>query len=41
MKNMLEVLSEHKDYVKDIEIKKGTFNDVFLNITGREIRGEE
>ncbi|HBG13387.1 MAG TPA: ABC transporter [Clostridium sp.] len=35
---LLEVLSIHKEYVTNIEIKKGTFNDVFLEITGKKIR---
>ena len=35
---LLHVLSVHKDAVTDIEIRKGTLNDVFLEITGREIR---
>ncbi|WP_183277964.1 ABC transporter ATP-binding protein [Clostridium fungisolvens] len=37
---LLEVLSLQKDVITDIEIKKGTFNDVFLEITGRKIREE-
>ncbi|MCL2071604.1 MAG: ABC transporter ATP-binding protein [Oscillospiraceae bacterium] len=35
---LLQVLAECKDGIKDIEIRKGTLNDVFLEITGREIR---
>ena len=38
---LLEILSEHKEFITDIEIKKGTFNDVFLEITGKKIREEE
>ncbi|BCJ94725.1 daunorubicin resistance protein DrrA family ABC transporter ATP-binding protein [Anaerocolumna cellulosilytica] len=38
--NLLEVLSLHKEFITNIEIKKGTFNDVFLEITGRKIREE-
>ncbi|MDP4147654.1 MAG: ABC transporter, partial [Bacillota bacterium] len=37
---LLEVLSVQKEAITDIEIKKGTFNDVFLEITGRKIREE-
>ena len=37
---LMQVLSEQKDNITDIEIKKGTFNDVFLEITGRRIREE-
>lgn len=39
--HLLQVLSLHKDAITDIEIRKGTFNDVFLEITGRKIREEE
>lgn len=35
---LLQVLSLSKDDITDIEIKKGTFNDVFLEITGKKIR---
>lgn len=35
---LLQVLSLQKENITDIEIKKGTFNDVFLEITGRKIR---
>ncbi|WHH61159.1 ATP-binding cassette domain-containing protein [Petroclostridium sp. X23] len=35
---LLQVLSLQKEDITDIEIKKGTFNDVFLEITGKEIR---
>ena len=39
---LLQVLSEQKDVITDLEIRKGTLNDVFLEITGREIReGDE
>lgn len=37
---LLEVLSVHKEDITNIEIKKGTFNDVFLEITGKKIREE-
>ena len=37
---LMQVLSEQKDVITDIEIKKGTFNDVFLEITGKKIREE-
>ena len=37
---LLQVLSLHKDNISNIEIKKGTFNDVFLEITGKKIREE-
>jgi len=41
--NLLQVLGDQKDVITDLEVKKGTLNDVFLEITGREIRegGEE
>lgn len=35
---LLNLLAECKDEITDIEIRKGTLNDVFLDITGREIR---
>ena len=35
---LLQILSLHKAHINDIEIKKGTFNDVFLEITGKKIR---
>jgi ABC-2 type transport system ATP-binding protein len=35
---LLGVLSACGEDIKDIEIRKGTLNDVFLEITGREIR---
>lgn len=38
--DLLQVLSIQKDVITDIEIKKGTFNDVFLEITGKKIREE-
>ncbi len=38
--HLLQILSLHKEQITDIEIKKGTFNDVFLEITGRKIREE-
>ena len=37
---LLQVISHHKEDITDIEIKKGTFNDVFLEITGKKIREE-
>ena len=37
---LLQVLSLQKEVITDIEIKKGTFNDVFLEITGKKIREE-
>lgn len=40
IERLLQILSLHKDDITDIEIKKGTFNDVFLEITGRKIREE-
>ena len=36
----LGVLAECGDDVADMELRKGTLNDVFLDITGREIREE-
>jgi len=36
--NLLQVLSDQKDAITELELKKGTLNDVFLEITGRAIR---
>lgn len=33
-----DIISDNKDYINDIEITKGSLNDVFLAITGKEIR---
>ena len=35
---ILEALAACKEDITDLEIRKGTLNDVFLEITGREIR---
>lgn len=40
LEGLLQVLSMHKEDITNIEIKKGTFNDVFLEITGKKIREE-
>lgn len=37
--NLLMTLTVHRPFITDLEIKKGTLNDVFLEITGRDIRG--
>lgn len=34
----LEILSAHRDEILDFEVKNGTLNEVFLSITGKEIR---
>ena len=36
--DLMEILSEQKAVITDLEIKKGTLNDVFLEITGKDIR---
>ncbi|MCL2368425.1 MAG: ATP-binding cassette domain-containing protein [Oscillospiraceae bacterium] len=36
--NLLQVLGDQRDVITDLELKKGTLNDVFLEITGKEIR---
>lgn len=38
LQKFLELINEHKPMIKELEIKKGTLNDVFLKITGKEIR---
>lgn len=35
---LMEIISAHKGSITTLEIRKGTLNDVFLKITGREIR---
>jgi len=37
---ILDLIAKQKENLRDIEIKKGTFNDVFLEITGKKIRDE-
>ncbi len=37
--SLMEVISEHRPAIQELEIKKGTLNDVFLEITGKDIRG--
>ncbi len=38
MPALLELIAEHRTRITDMEIKKGTLNDVFLEITGKDIR---
>ncbi len=38
LSKLMAMLGEHKSDIKDLEIKKGTLNDVFLSITGKDIR---
>ncbi len=35
---LMELIGAHQSAITDLEVRKGTLNDVFLNITGREIR---
>lgn len=35
---LMDILALQKDKITDLEIKKGTLNDVFLKITGKDIR---
>lgn len=39
LSSLMAIISEHQGSIKDLEIKKGTLNDVFLELTGRDIRG--
>lgn len=39
LSDLLEIISNQKEAIQDLEIKKGTLNDVFLEITGKDIRG--
>jgi ABC-2 type transport system ATP-binding protein len=34
----MDILSANKEFINDVEIKKGSLNDVFIAITGKEIR---
>lgn len=36
---LIRFLTKYQPLISDIEIKKGTLNDVFLTITGKEMRG--
>jgi ABC-2 type transport system ATP-binding protein len=38
IEDVLEIISKFKESIEDIEINKGTLNDVFIAITGKEIR---
>ena len=38
LKEVFQITSTFKDYITDFEVTKGTLNDVFLAITGKEIR---
>jgi ABC-2 type transport system ATP-binding protein len=38
LKQVLEIVSWFKDSIHDLEVHKGTLNDVFIAITGKEIR---
>lgn len=35
---LMDIISAHKAAITDLEINKGTLNDVFLEITGKDIR---
>ena len=39
LERLLQVIKQHGAAIQDLEIQKGTLNDVFLNMTGRNIRG--
>ncbi len=36
----LSIIEKYKDDIKGFEVIRGTMDDVFINITGREIKGE-
>lgn len=38
IKQLLQFINENEKNIEDFEVKKGTLNDVFLTITGREMR---
>ncbi|UOE93605.1 MULTISPECIES: ATP-binding cassette domain-containing protein [Bacillaceae] len=35
---LLDIIAKHRELIQSIEIKKGTLQDVFLELTGREMR---
>jgi ABC-2 type transport system ATP-binding protein len=35
---IVELIAQFKNQIVDFEVRKGTMNDVFLEITGKEIR---
>lgn len=35
---LIELVNNQKEFISDLEIKKGTLNDVFLAITGKDMR---
>lgn len=37
--NITEFIYQHRDQITDYEIIKGSMDDVFLNLTGKELRG--
>jgi len=37
--DLMELISEHRGSISHIEIRRGTLNDVFLELTGKDIRG--
>lgn len=39
LSKLFSLINNYQSFIEDIEIKKGTLNDVFLKLTGREIRG--
>lgn len=39
LSDLLDVIVEHRPFIQDLEIRKGTLHDVFLAITGKDIRG--
>jgi len=38
MAKLTKLIAAHKSHIVDMEIKKGTLNDVFLELTGKDIR---
>ena len=38
LQELMEILVEQKPVITGLEIKKGTLNDVFLEITGKDIK---
>jgi ABC-2 type transport system ATP-binding protein len=40
LQEILDIIASFKDSIIDLEVRKGTLNDVFITITGKEIRNQ-
>nr|WP_230192511.1 ATP-binding cassette domain-containing protein [Paenibacillus sp. CECT 9249] len=39
LSGFMDIIERHRPALQDLEIRKGTLNDVFLELTGKDIRG--